>query len=187
MNRRRFLGASLSSLALAACAGRSSLVLAQCAPRTEPNIEGPFYTPGAPLTDALGESPHLALSGLVRDSSCRPLGDAVMEFWQADSEGEYDLRGNRFRGQLRTDAAGRYQLHTIEPGRYLNGATYRPAHIHVKVHANGHPPLTTQLYFPRDPHNESDPWFRSSLLIHRLRSGCHGRGRASRARFDFVL
>ena len=185
MNRRRFLGASLGSLAFTAVAGPARLVLAQrCDARTEPNIEGPFFRPGAPARNVLDAQGHLQIRGVVRDPGCRPMGDAVMEVWHADREGEYDNLGFTHRGTLRTDAAGRYRIETIVPGRYLNGSSYRPAHIHVKVHANGRPPLTTQLYFPGDPHNERDPWFRDSLVLRMAPPGC---GQITHAGFDFVL
>lgn len=184
MNRRRFLGASLGSLALSVTGG-SRLVLAQCPAPTEPDIEGPFYRPGAPLRGRLDDDASLVVQGTVSDTRCRPLRDAVIEVWQADADGEYDLEGYRFRGTLRTDARGAYRIETIHPGRYRNGPTYRPSHIHVKVHANGRPPLTTQLYFPRDPYNEADPWMRSSLLLRVMPHGCHPR--PTQARFDFVV
>jgi protocatechuate 3,4-dioxygenase beta subunit len=182
MNRRHFLGTSLGSLAIAAL-GPSHLVLAQCAGRTEPNIEGPFYRPGAPFRSDLGEG--LVIRGSVRDTRCRPLRDAVIDVWQANPEGEYDLDGDELRGQLRTGADGTFAISTVLPGRYRNGGTYRPRHVHVKLHANGRPPLTTQLYFPGDPENDADSWFRPSLLLRRLPSGCHPR--PAEHRFDFVL
>ena len=51
------------------------------------------------------------------------------------------------------------------PGRYLNGAQYRPAHVHVKVSAAGHVPLTTQLYFPDDPYNAIDPFIKNKQIV----------------------
>lgn len=186
MNRRHFLGASLGSLALAAC--RPAVTLAQtCGPRTDPNIEGPFFLPGAPERAALTDEPTLILSGAVRDPGCRPLRDAVLEVWQADADGEYDTRGDRFRGIVRTDAQGRWRIATIRPGRYRLRSTFRPAHIHVKVHATGRPPLTTQLYFPGDPFNERDPWFRESLRVWLLPPGCGGGQRPQEGGFDFVV
>ncbi len=191
MQRRHLLRAGLGSLAAIAFAGPSRLALAQaCGARTEPNIEGPFYLPNAPERSVLSEhwTHRISITGTVRDTACRPLANTAIEVWQADAEGDYDLTGDRFRGVLRTDAAGRYELVTIEPGRYLNGATYRPAHIHVKVHATGRPVLTTQLYFPRDPENDSDPWFRDSLLLRELPlrpAGCHPQPRE--LAFDFTV
>jgi len=68
------------------------------------------------------------------------------------------------------------------PGRYLNGAQYRPAHVHVKVSAPGFLPLTTQLYFPGDPYNAVDPFTVCSLIMR-----VADEGGLKRASFDFVL
>ncbi|MCB9603449.1 MAG: hypothetical protein H6721_21465 [Sandaracinus sp.] len=193
MHRRFFVRSSLAGLTLAALPGLSR---AQCGSLTEPNIEGPFFRPDAPWRTDLAESAPsarpLRLTGVVRDPGCRPLADAVLEVWHADGDGDYDLRGDTFRGRLRTDAQGRFALHTIVPGRYRTGSQFRPAHVHVKVHPNGRPPLTTQLYFPNDPHADTDPWFRSSLLVRvapsPLVGGCGDpRAQVLDASFDFVV
>ncbi len=59
---------------------------------------------------------------------------------------------------------------------------YRPAHIHVKVSAPGHAPLTTQLYFPEDPYNAGDPFIDRSLIME-----VSPDRNALGARYDFVL
>jgi len=188
MNRRHFLRASAASLgSAAALAATPKLVLADCTQRTAPNIEGPFYRAGAPFRRELASDGNLIVTGFVRDRHCQPIEGAVVEIWQANGDGDYDRGGDRFRGQLRTGAQyGEFQIHTVRPGRYLNGPTYRPAHIHVKIHANGHAPLTTQLYFPGDPYNDSDPWFRSDLLLLSAPSGCHP-SPVARMNFHFNL
>lgn len=137
---------------------------AQCPP-TGSDIEGPFYVSDAPVRsdlDTWGDPGlKITLSGVVTDGACAPLANAVVEIWQADDEGDYDNASAdmRYRGQQATDADGRYQFTTIMPGHYLNGASYRPAHIHVKVWVGGEERLTTQLYFAGDPYNADDPWF----------------------------
>lgn len=188
MNRRHFLRASVASLGSAvALAATPKLVLADCTRRTAPNIEGPFYRPNAPFRGDLARGGDLVVTGFVRDRRCRPIEGAVVEVWQANADGDYDRRGDTFRGQVRTGGQhGDFQIHTVKPGRYLNGPTYRPAHIHVKIHANGHTPLTTQLYFPGDPYNDSDPWFRSDLLLQSAPHGCHP-SPVSRMNFHFNL
>lgn len=170
MKRRTFISTTL--IGLAAC--RTGLAQ-RCEP-TAADIEGPFFRPGAPTRAAMGAS-TLQLHGVVMDRRCQPIAGARIELWQADAQGRYDLEGFDFRARLTTDADGRWSVGTIVPGRYLNGRTYRPAHIHAKVHA-GDRHLTTQLYFPGDPFNDSDPFFAPSRLV-RLDAG--------RARFDFVL
>lgn len=158
-----------------------------CVP-TEPNIEGPFFKAGAPQRSVLAEpgaqGRALTVSGRVLGLGCGPVAAALLEVWQADHEGAYDNEGFTHRGQLRADDAGRFRFDTIMPGRYLNGAQYRPAHIHVKVHVPGSEVLTTQLYFEGDPYNDVDPWLRPSLVM-RPRPRYNDGGLD--AGFDFVV
>lgn len=153
---------------------------------TEANIEGPFFKPSAPERSTLGpagaKGVALRLAGCVRSSRCEPLAGAHIEVWQADHLGAYDHHGFDFRGRLATGEGGRWELSSVVPGHYLNGASYRPAHVHVKVHARGHRSLTTQLYFEGDPYNEHDPFIRESLIMKLTRSA----GVVS-ASYDFVL
>jgi protocatechuate 3,4-dioxygenase beta subunit len=152
---------------------------------TAPNIEGPFYKAGAPERASLGKKRPgvpLVVEGIVRDGGCRPIPGAWLDVWHADHEGAYDNVGFGLRGRLRADRAGRYRLETLVPGHYLNGPTYRPAHIHVKLFAPGFQPLTTQLYFPDDPYNEGDPFIVDSLVM-TLSEG----GQRRQAHFDFSL
>jgi len=48
----------------------------------------------------------------------KPVAGVILDFWQADAEGQYDNTGYILRGHDFTDAAGRYQLDTIMPGLY---------------------------------------------------------------------
>jgi protocatechuate 3,4-dioxygenase beta subunit len=84
-----------------------------------------------------------------------------LDFWQADAQGEYDNAGYRLRGHQFSDDAGRYRLETVLPGLYPG----RTAHIHVKVQAPDRPVLTTQLFFPGEPGNQSDSIFSPQLLV----------------------
>lgn len=59
-------------------------------------------------------------------------------------------------GWTTTDAEGGYEFQTLRPGWYLNGASYRPAHLHVRIFVGGTLLLTSQLYFPDDPYNGAD-------------------------------
>lgn len=182
-NRRQLLG--LTTL-LVACVRRPAVLAAACSGPTAANIEGPFYKKGAPhravLASDADKGERLVITGVVRSSTCEPLAGAEMEIWHADASGAYDNDGFHLRGTLATDAKGRWELHSIVPGRYLNGDRYRPAHIHVKLHAKDHKPLTTQLYFAGDPYNDGDPFIVPSLIMaHARKDG------ARRASFDFVL
>ncbi len=162
---------------------------------TADNIEGPYWRPDAPFRASLAEPGSagvpLRLSGRVLSNDCAtPIRDAVLDFWQADETGHYDNDGSMrlppgkllLRGKVKSASDGAFDLATIVPGRYLNGRTYRPAHLHVKLTAAGFAPLTTQLYFPDDPYNDRDPFIVRSLLmkISATRDG-------QLARYDFVL
>jgi protocatechuate 3,4-dioxygenase beta subunit len=158
-----------------------------CVP-TEDNIQGPFFTRGAPnrahLAEAGMQGQPLRFGGRVLDRDCRPIPGARMEVWQADHAGAYDLKGFHLRGHLLLADDGAYTVHTIIPGRYLNGDQYRPAHIHVKLAAPGYQPLTTQLYFAGDPYNDVDPWIKKSLI---MQTRVTADRKLQTAQFDFVL
>ncbi len=149
---------------------------------TEAQTEGPYYTPDTPRRSNLViggvRGTALLVTGDVVDTRCRPVRGALLDFWQADAEGEYDNQGYRLRGHQFADARGRYALRTVVPGLYPG----RTRHIHVKVQRPHGPILTTQLYFPGEPRNRTDGIFDRSLLM-AVRAAGNGR----RARFRFVL
>jgi protocatechuate 3,4-dioxygenase beta subunit len=169
----------------------------QCIETAE-NIEGPYYRKGAPersvLVNDSTPGTKFSLHGQVWGLGCKaPLAGAVLDFWQATHDGHYDIDGTMsradvknfiFRGKQTTDDQGRFSLVTVIPGNYLNGAQYRPAHIHAKVSAPGHATITTQLYFEGDPYNNIDPFISRSLIMP-TQSDTKTKGK--KARFDFVL
>lgn len=125
--------------------------------------EGPYYLAGAPegadlATDAMPGT-RLTLTGFVVDTSCAPLANARVETWQADASGTYDNAGYTLRGWVRTDADGRFTIHTVVPGEYPG----RTEHIHVKLTPEGGATLTTQLYFPGGTANGEDGIYDPSL------------------------
>ncbi|MGZ3100272.1 dioxygenase family protein [Streptomyces sp. H62] len=149
---------------------------------TPDQMEGPYFRPNSPLrTDLVTPGTvgtRLAVSGYVFGRNCVPLPGVLVDFWQADNAGAYDMAGYAFRGHQFTDAAGRFTLRTIVPGLYPG----RTRHLHVKAQAPGEPVLTTQLYFPGEPRNGTDALFDPALLMN-VRSAGGGR----EATFDFVL
>jgi len=145
---------------------------------TSPDIEGPFYRSGAPFRSDLApegaRGRPLRLEGrVVKGLECVPVAGAVLDVWLADARGHYDNddprrppRGYTLRGRVRVDDEAAFALDTIWPGRYRIGPDrWRPAHLHLKVTGPGCAPLTTQLYFADDPHNEGDPWFDPSRAL----------------------
>jgi catechol 1,2-dioxygenase len=165
---------------------------------TEDDILGPYYRAGAPFRDTLFDDgmkgTRLTVNGTVSGiggAGCVPLAGALVDVWQADADAHYDNDGSIdplppglfiLRGRFYSDGNGAFRLRTIIPGRYLNGNQYRPAHLHVRLSADGHRPLTTQLFFADDPFNSIDPWFKPSLA---MTTTDDSEGKL--ARFDFVL
>jgi protocatechuate 3,4-dioxygenase beta subunit len=132
---------------------------------TPEQTEGPYFTPNSPekddFTADVSAGTRLVVAGTVLSTGCRPVARALLDFWHADDDGNYDNEGYRLRGHQYTDDQGRYRLTTIVPGLY----TGRTRHIHVKVQAPGGPVLTTQLYFPDEPQNRTDGIFAPELLM----------------------
>ncbi len=149
---------------------------------TPRQTEGPYFTPDSPKRASLLESgvtgTRLLVTGLVLTRGCRPVPNALVDFWQCDDAGNYDNSGYRLRGHQFTDARGVYRLETIVPGLYPG----RTRHIHVKVQAPKERVLTTQLYFPDERRNDRDRIFDPELLM-RTTDGAGLR----QGRFDFVL
>ncbi|MEU3078047.1 carbohydrate-binding protein [Streptomyces laurentii] len=146
-------------------------------------MEGPYFKPNSPLRTSLLEpgtsGVPLTVGGYVFGRACKPIPGVLMDFWQADTNGAYDNTGFRFRGHQFTGADGGFKLTTIVPGLYPG----RTRHLHVKVQAPGRPILTTQLYFPGEPRNNTDSIFDARLLMAVRDVG----GGAKEAAFDFVL
>ncbi|MBX3128118.1 MAG: hypothetical protein KF718_15445 [Polyangiaceae bacterium] len=157
---------------------------------TDDNILGPFYKADAPfrtdLTDGkVGD--RLLLEGVVYGCDCvTPLAGAIVDVWQADAAGAYDNVGFVLRGRAQTDASGRYEFASILPGFYLNGAQYRPRHVHYRVSHPSSASLTTQLYFEGDPYIPIDPFVRQSL-VKPLVAESDQAGQLVRCTFDIVL
>ena len=149
-----------------------------CGELTAPQTEGPFFKPKSPLRASLLEKnlggEKILVTGVVLSRTCRPVANALLDFWHSDDAGEYDNRGYRYRGHQFSDAEGRFRLETIVPAQYPG----RTRHIHVKVQAPGRRVLTTQLYFPGDPGNARDSLYRAELAMRR---------NGSEGRFDFVI
>ncbi len=143
--------------------GSDPKVTGACVPTTA-DILGPYYRPGAPfrsnLTIAGDPGTILNYRGKVTDEDCNPLANVIVDVWQANADAEYDGTSANFnyRGRFETGANGEYTFRSVKPGWYLNGAQYRPAHIHFRVTKPGYTELITQLYFEGDPYIAADPW-----------------------------
>lgn len=177
------------------------------------SIEGPYYVPDAPAqtgeaTLSMREDEPgtpLLFQGQVTSLDGRALPGATVEIWHADAEGFYsqfapNIPQWNLRGTVVADEQGNFRIHTLQPapyqiptdgscGRLIAAAgwhAWRPAHLHLKVSAPDHQLITTQLYFPGDPHNEDDiaSAVKPELLLD-LQPADSGDG--NQVTYDFVL
>ncbi len=176
-------------------------------------IEGPYYVPGAPSSEGETTLPMrddesgtpLLFQGQVTSVDGTPLPGATVEIWHADADGFYSqfapgIPEWNLRGQVVADEQGNFRIHTLEPAPYqipTDGScgkliaaagwhAWRPAHLHLKVSAPGHQLVTTQLYFPGDPHNDDDiaSAVKPELLLD-IEPATSGEG--NQVTYDFVL
>ena len=142
----------------------TSETLVNCNPTTQDYYgQGPFYSANAPSIInnqlALGNEPgtRFIISGRVLNLDCTEhIAGAIIDIWHADNAGEYDNTGFNLRGKTTSNSHGFYFFESIYPGKYINGSSYRPAHIHFKITPPSYPVLTTQLYFQGDSDNSTD-------------------------------
>ncbi|MEU9149754.1 intradiol ring-cleavage dioxygenase [Streptomyces sp. NPDC048417] len=152
---------------------------------TESTVLGPFHRTESPVRelgadiDLVGTGEPCVVSGVVRSADGTPLPGAVLDVWQADPHGFYDVQqpelqppGNG-RGLFTADSEGRFRFRTRVPSAYpiptdgpvgaLLKATgrhpYRPAHIHFIVSAEGHTPVTTHIFVAGGAYLDSDAVF----------------------------
>jgi hydroxyquinol 1,2-dioxygenase len=150
---------------------------------TASTVFGPFYVEGSPaiengddLANGAPGQPCL-VSGRVLDTSGRPIAGALVETWQADEDGFYDVQkdvdGPQNRGHLTTDAEGNYSFWAVRPvaypipsdgpvGELLRAGgrgPMRPAHIHFMVTAPGFSRLITHVFAAGDEYLSNDAVF----------------------------
>jgi protocatechuate 3,4-dioxygenase, alpha subunit len=136
---------------------------------------GPYYRLGLePLyrteiapAGALGE--RIEITGQVFDGRGVPVGDAVLEIWQADAAGIYAHREDPRRGdhdpafqgwgRVPGDAQGRFAFSTVKPGRVAgpSGALQAP-HLVVLVFMRGLlRAASARVYFSDEASTVDDP------------------------------
>jgi len=128
--------------------------------------QGPYYKTGSPERQSLVEErvtgEKITVTGFVFAKNCEPITNVWLDFWQADSSGNYDNQGFRLRGHQYTNDDGLYTLETVIPAQYSS----RPPHIHLKLQSEeSDPVLTTQLYFPGQRSNNADVIFNPALVV----------------------
>jgi hydroxyquinol 1,2-dioxygenase len=150
---------------------------------TPATVLGPFHIEGSPELEFGGDMSEgvpgqpLFVHGSVRDIDGKPIDGALLDVWQADTDGAYesqlDVDEARLRAQYRTREDGSYCVRTIAPKGYtipmdgpvgeLIGRTdishYRPAHVHFLVTADNCEPLITHLFQDGAEYLDSDVVF----------------------------
>jgi protocatechuate 3,4-dioxygenase beta subunit len=152
---------------------------------TDSTVLGPFHVVESPpralgdSIDLVGTGTPCVVTGRVVSVSGSPLPGALLDVWQANDQGFYDVQQPSVqplangRGLFTADGDGAFWFRTIVPSYYpiptdgpvgvLLGATRRhpnrPAHIHFIVEAPGYRPLTTHIFVAGSPYIESDAVF----------------------------
>lgn len=146
---------------------------------TTTDILGPFYRPGAPLRTNLRLSgsagtPIVLKGKIFREDGKTPIENAFVEIWHCDEHEMYDNTSDqyRYRGGQRTKRDGTYAFKTILPVPYQavpgNEATWRPAHIHMRVSVPDQQDLITQIYFKGGKYVDTDRWASAPQAVNRI-------------------
>jgi hydroxyquinol 1,2-dioxygenase len=188
---------------------------------TEATVVGPFFTEGSPEINngsdmAFGAAGQPCwVEGSVKDHQGKPLADALIEVWEADEDGMYDVQyadgRTSARAHLYTDDEGSYRFWGITPtpypvphdgpvGQLLTAAGRNPlraSHLHFLVSHPGCRTLVTHIFVRGDELLDSDAVFGvKESLVKDFAGQPAGTptpdGRAvdgtwSRVRFDIVL
>ncbi|MFJ2507321.1 protocatechuate 3,4-dioxygenase subunit alpha [Arthrobacter citreus] len=160
---------------------------------------GPFYGYALPFEKggellAPGLPGAIRLQGTVRDGAGEPIPDALLEIWQADSEGNIPQRtgslvrdGYTFTGWGRTavDNTGNYTFTTVNPGPTEEGSA---PFISVVIFARGLlNKLHTRMYLPEDQEALAKDPLLSSLPEDRRRTLIATREADGGLRWDITL
>lgn len=188
---------------------------------TPATVLGPFHIDGSPpaefgfdMSEGLPGTP-LFITGKVTDTSGAPVPGAVLDVWQADTEGLYEAQipeidEARLRAKYRAREDGTYCVRTIAPLGYtipMDGpvgdlikkteiSEYRPAHVHFMLDEPGYAKLITHLFQEGTDYLDTDVVFgvKDALVVpfveHPAGPGPDGRTMDRPflvANYDFVL
>lgn len=165
---------------------------------TTTDILGPFYRPGTPMRSNIippdSKGIPMDLSGTIyKEDGKTPLKNALVEIWQCDENEHYDNASDEylFRGAIKTRNNGKYDFKTIVPVPYKanpnNEATWRPAHIHMRVSVADQQDLITQIYFKGDKYNETDISASAPQAVNRILNIVKNAAGQNTVIFDVVM
>ncbi|MDI9978880.1 dioxygenase [Rhodococcus sp. IEGM 1307] len=152
---------------------------------TESTVLGPFHVVDSPELELgsdialAGDAKRCVVRGKVRSVDSSTIPGAVVDVWQADDAGFYDIQlpdlipERNLRGLFTADDEGAFWFRTIIPKYYPIPADgpvgnllrashrhpYRPAHIHFISGAEGYSPVTTHLFIEGSPYLDDDTVF----------------------------
>ena len=152
---------------------------------TESTVLGPFHVIDSPRMELgsnialTGDSKPCVVSGVVRSMNSSPIPGAMVDVWQADDAGFYDVQRpdvipeRNLRGLFTTDDQGAFWFRTVVPkyypipadgpvGNLLRASArhpYRPAHVHFISGAADHSTVTTHLFIEGSPYLDDDTVF----------------------------
>lgn len=190
---------------------------------TEATVLGPFFIEGAPEVEQGGDLSFGApgepcwVEGTVRDTSGNPIPGALLEIWECDEDGFYDVQYSgedrvAARGRLHADQQGEFRFWALTPVPYpiphdgpvgaLLAATsrspMRAPHLHFLVKAPQMRTLITHIFVAGEELEKGDAVFgvKQSLVrdFEQQPAGAPtpdgrelGSRTWSRVRFDIVL
>lgn len=129
---------------------------------TEPNVvdlgAGPLLA---------GAGPRITIGGTITDGSGAPVGDAVVEIWQADADGQH----NRAWGRVACSPDGSFSFDTMKPA-CVDGPDGKPMapHVTLWIVARGiNIGLHTRLYFDDEAEANAQDFVLSRIMDKRRR------------------
>jgi hydroxyquinol 1,2-dioxygenase len=190
---------------------------------TEATVLGPFFVEGAPGIEQGGDLSFGAsgqpcwVEGSVRDTDGNPIPGALLEIWECDELGFYDVQyagedRTAARGRLHADEAGEFRFWALTPVPYpiphdgpvgalleaTSRSPMRAPHLHFLVKAPSMRTLITHIFVEGDELRKGDAVFgvKESLVrtFEQQPAGAPtpdgrelGGSSWSRVRFDIVL
>ncbi|WP_340384123.1 maleylacetate reductase and hydroxyquinol 1,2-dioxygenase domain-containing protein [Streptomyces sp. SS7] len=156
---------------------------------TSSAILGPFYVAGPPAaehgSDIAGDFTGTPMWAdiTVTDQAGEPVAGAVVDVWQSNEDGFYDVQlpdldGPVLRARFTTGADGRFTFWSILPSAYpipddgpvgemlsaVGRHPYRAPHVHFLINAPGHQPLITQLFVRGGAYLDGAPGQRDAVF-----------------------
>jgi hydroxyquinol 1,2-dioxygenase len=159
---------------------------------TPSSVLGPFHIEGAPELANGGDlwkgqvGEPLVVSGRIVDDKGKPANGTVLALWQNTGNGLYSQQDpnqslTNYHARLKVAEDGTFSYSTVRPVSYtvpddgpagdmlraLGREAWRPAHLHMIIHAPGRRPLITEFFPEDDKHLDRDAVFgvRAPLVL----------------------